>query len=564
MDMTMKNEIKIILIIYLILFIMLPIICLAQNEIIEIETVIDSIEISQPVKDSLEIPADSLAVIEVSADSIYIPAEEIPDTTGISLKELKQNLEQYLEDTQNNKEKLQFPFILYNENFHLKTPFDPALRFIKNGFTVIPFKVSNLHILQNYNPFFNTEYKRGFTIFSEGNFDLPVAVTESFLCLGEGDMNHAYISFRKGDVLGLKNINLKIDYLGHEGQWLSVNENSRNYNLHLFSSHNWGKIHLYHTTIDQKISTNKLANAPELPESKRIKDKISDTAILFENKYINFGIKYENLETDTLNRKISEFILSKKMELGTHYIQACYEYFMNNTDDNNFHLLTLNHHSQIAFLKLGNSGYYQDEENHFFASELKYTVLKSINVIVNYNVLKSENIFFFIPEERTGTGLSLDLPFIQTEVIAGKENLNEENTYFAETTSYADLRYKRLQLKMKNWTLYRDIELEYLPTLQSQTSLELILNLEYNNAIKLGIEHVYTSEYSYTCDLQDSIVRDKFSNLDAWLAFQVTSRFQIKVDAVNLLNIDRLFAYPVSEQLSGPRFNVKLHWIFIN
>ena len=211
MDMTMKNEIKIILIIYLILFIMLPIICLAQNEIIEIETVIDSLEISQPVKDSLEIPADSLAVIEVSADSIYIPAEEIPDTTGISLKELKQNLEQYLEDTQNNKEKLQFPFILYNENFHLKTPFDPALRFIKNGFTVIPFKVSNLHILQNYNPFFNTEYKRGFTIFSEGNFDLPVAVTESFLCLGEGDMNHAYISFRKGDILGLKNINLKID-----------------------------------------------------------------------------------------------------------------------------------------------------------------------------------------------------------------------------------------------------------------------------------------------------------------------------------------------------------------
>ncbi len=562
--MITKNEVKIRLIIYSILFIVLPVICRAQNEIIESETVIDSIEISQPVKDSLEIPADSLAVIEVSADSIYIPAEVTPDTTGISLKELKQNLDQYLEDTQNNKEKLQFPFILYNENFHLKTPFDPGLRFIKNGFTVIPFKASNLHILQNYNPFFNTEYKRGFTIFSEDDYYLPFAVTESYLCLGEGDMNHAFISFRKGEILGLKNINLKIDYLGHEGQWLGVNEKSRNYNLHLFSSHNWGKIHLYHTTIDQKISANKLADAPELPESKRIKDEISDTAILFENGYINFGIKYENLETDTLNRKMSEFILSKKLELGTHYIQACYEYFMNNTDDNNFHLLTLDHHSKIAFLNLGNSGYYQDEENYFFASELEYTVLKCINVIVKYNVLKSENTFFFQPEERTGTGLSLDLPFMQTEVIAGKENLNEENTYFAETTSYADLHFKRLQLKMKNWTLYRDIDLDDLPTLQSQTSLELILNLVYNNAIKLGIEHVYTSEYSYTCDLQDSIVRDKFSNFDAWLAFQITRRFQIEVNAVNLLDIDRLFAYPVSEKLSGPRLNVNLHWIFIN
>jgi hypothetical protein len=540
MDMITKKEVKIRIIIYLILFIILPVICWAQNEIIDTETVIDSIETSQSVKDSLEIPADSLAVIEVSADSIYIPAEVTPDTTGISLKELKQSLDQYLEDAQNNKEKLQFPFILCNENFHLKTPFDPNLRFIKNGFTVIPFKVSNLHILQNYSSFFNTELKCGFTIFLEGNYDLPVAVTESSLTLGEGDMNHAFVSFRKGKILGLKNINLKIDYLGQEGQWLSVNEKSRNFNLHLFSSHNWGKIHLYHTTIDQKISTNKLANAPELPESKRIKDKTSDTAILFENNYINFGVRLEN------------------------YIHSSYEYFMNNSNDTNFHLLTLDHHSQIAFLDLGNSGYYQDEENHFFASELEYTVLKGINVVVNYSILKLGNISFFQPEERTGTGFVFDLAFMKTKVIAGKENLSEENTYFAETTSFADLHFKRLQLKMKNWTLYRDIELDELPTLQSQTSLELILNLEYNNAIKLGLEHVYTSEYSYTCDLQDSIVRDKFSNLDAWLAFQVTRRFQIQVDAVNLLDNARLFAYPVSEQLSGPRFNVNLHWIFIN
>ncbi len=562
--MTTKNEVKIRLIIYLILFIILPIICQAQNMNIETEVVIDSLDISQSIEDSLEILPDSLAVIEVSADSIHIPAEVIPDTTGISLIELKQSLDQYLEDTQNNKEKLHFPFILFNENFHLKTPFDPGLRFIKNGFTVIPFKVSNLHILQNYNPFFNTEYKRGFTRFSEGNYDLPVAVTESFLCLGEGDMNHAFVSLRKGKILGLKNVNMKIDYLGQEGQWLSVNEKSRNFNLHLFSSHDWGKINLYHTTIDQKISTNKLVNAPELPESKRIEDKISDTAILFENKYINFGARFEKTKTDTLNRDLSELLLSKTFENNNHYIHSSYEYFMNNSNDTNFHLLTLDHHSQIAFFNLGNSGYYQDEENHVFTSELEYKVLKGINVIVKYNVLKSENIFFFQPEERTGTGLTLDLPFMQTEVIAGKENLNEENTYFAETTSYADIHYKRLQLKMKNWTLYRDIELEYLPTLQSQTSLELILNLEYNNAIKLGLEHVYTSEYSYTCDNADCIFRDKFSNFDAWLAFQVTRRFQIQVDAVNLLDNAHLFAYPISEQLSGPRLNINLHWIFIN
>ncbi len=156
--MIIKKEVKIVLIIYLVLFILLPVIGRAQNINIEPEVVTDSLRVLLSIEDSLETAVDSLAVIEVSADSIYIPAEVTPDTTGISLKELKQSLDQYLEDIENNKEKLQFPFILYNENFHMKTPFDPVLRFIKNGFTVIPFKVSNLHILQNFKPFFNIRF----------------------------------------------------------------------------------------------------------------------------------------------------------------------------------------------------------------------------------------------------------------------------------------------------------------------------------------------------------------------------------------------------------------------
>ena len=47
--MTTKNEVKIRLIIYLILFIILPVICQAQNMNIETEVVIDSLDISQSI-----------------------------------------------------------------------------------------------------------------------------------------------------------------------------------------------------------------------------------------------------------------------------------------------------------------------------------------------------------------------------------------------------------------------------------------------------------------------------------------------------------------------------------
>ncbi|MCK4311638.1 MAG: hypothetical protein KAW88_02765 [Candidatus Cloacimonetes bacterium] len=539
--------------IILLIMITFPVIILAQNNVIPEETEIDSL---------LFIPAKE--------DSLEIFEEEIPDTTISALKILKKDVEAHINQKNLMREYLFLPYLIYNENFHLKSPFDPDIRFIKNGFTIIPFEVSNTHILQNYKPFFNTEFKRDFIHFRQDDYELPVAITESFLGLGDVDMNHATVSLKKGNILGITNLNFEADYIGQDGKWLGVNEKSRNLNLHLFYNFNWVKLHFYHTTIDQEIHTNKLVNAPEIPENPKIKEWTSDSAILFENRYLNIGGRYEKTEIDTLNRTLTEFMLTKSLQNNNHFISLIWEYLRERSDDSSFNILTLNQSSDILLFNIGNSGYYQDEDNYLLSSKIGGKIFKPISSTAKYFIHEDSVGNPNHPKEKMGVGLILNPSFLRLEAIYGTETPQKhkrKDNRFVEISNDIRFKIKSFGINLISWTLYRDINYEYsqpLPTWQAKTILELVYNLKYNNAIKLGLSHFYTSEYEYTCDGADCIFKMKNSNIDAYLAFQITDRFKIWVDAVNLTNTDHLFAYPVSHKLPGTHFNFNVQWIFVN
>ncbi len=82
----------------------------------------------------------------VSQDSLGENA--IVDTFKYDIKELRTNLNKYLKD----KEKVTsfLPEMIHIENFHFQSPFKLPYHFIKNGFTVVPYKISNLQIYQNH------------------------------------------------------------------------------------------------------------------------------------------------------------------------------------------------------------------------------------------------------------------------------------------------------------------------------------------------------------------------------------------------------------------------------
>ena len=226
-----------------------------QADSLEIITIIDSTQ-----ADSIEV----ITIIDssfVELDSTFVEElieEEPVDSFYIDIQKLKEQVDSLISKRKEIEKYEHLPYSIYNENFHLKSLSEPDIWMRKNGFLILPFNTSKTHLLQNYTPFFQTDFSQNQVSFYQTNYDLPVAMTNAILGLGDLDMNHAFVNFQKGNVFNIRNLNIKADYFGQDGYWYSVYEKSSNFNLHLFYDHKFGKFHYYHTTIDQEIPSEKL------------------------------------------------------------------------------------------------------------------------------------------------------------------------------------------------------------------------------------------------------------------------------------------------------------------
>ncbi len=532
----------------------------------------DSLNISLPdslefksLEDSLLFSAgiDSVSLDSLQSDTTILDSTST-DTFSIDTAELKMLLEKHLLKKDSIYNNLRFPFLVNNENFHLRTPFNPNLNIIKNGFSIIPFSTSTINTIQNYQPFYNTSCKLGFVDFTNDNYDLPVAVTESFLGLGDIEMNHAFVSFKKGSIIGSKNLNLEFSYLGQDGLWLGKRERSGNLDLHVFYDHKDFRLHGYRTDIDQKIGSNKLYPALELASISEIKEQISDTALLLENPYLNLGYRTEKIKVDTLKREQVTYLISKEIISKDHSLKSTFEYIDNTTENTEKKRLTLSHFSHVSLLNWNNKAFYESRNDYFWASEFIVSPLTEFGLIANFQKYGKNSITPLWQEQRFAGGIIWQNRFFQAKLLSGKDKIADSDESFLESDLKASFNISNFTITPANWLLYRNTDNIELPTLQSQTDMEIVLNLEHNNAVKLLMKHVYISEYGYSEDFSDGYVINSFQNLNARLGFQITDRFNFNFDIINFLGTEKLFGYPTSESLEGTHFNFGVQWIFIN
>lgn len=468
-------------------------------------------------------------------------------------------------DSLTYKRKNQYSDIIYRENFHLKSPFRLNYRFIKNGFSVIPYKTRNIDILQNYTFSHAQDHKNGMIYFRKNNFALPVSVTESYLGLGDNDMNHAVVKFVKGKIFGINNLNLELDYFGYEGKWLGVNEKSSNLDIHIMYKSQLGNIHLFNNTIQQDISSSKLFEPVELNMEEVVNKNISDRSLLFENKYLNLGLRAETCKIDTTERHLYEALLHRRFEMKKHTLDLAYEYFVSNNIKHGFSLVTLAHNSKVSFLEFRNSGYYKTNEDMLLSSDLVYDPLQFTQI--GFNITKKND--EYSQRETTSLDLILRNSKLKSKFSWGTSYKQPfEDVYFG-WKNRTDFRLNKFTILVQNHLIIDEKGLisdsydtiESYPKYRMQNSLEFSLNLENHNKIILGLQHTYISSFKYD---QDTISKRDFSNLDAFLSFQISKLFKISANAINLTNSERPFTYPSSEKIPGTHFNFKVHWIFVN
>lgn len=554
---------KLILILMLFSFFLLT---AQQNEIETADSLLIDVK-----SDSLLVleNADSLRYIVVDGDTIFAKtedAEEIGESQDevvekIDLGQLATDLQKHIEQKQIGREKQHLPFVFYRENFHFSSPFDPNFITRKNGFSILQHYISNIHIFQNYYPLYNSRFSQGFLDLKKDNYNLPVAVTESFLGLGDENMNQAAVSYKKGTVFGIKKLHVEADYIGQDGYWLGKREKSRNFDLHLFYEHFWGKLHFYYTIIDQEISSNKLFSAPELAEVEIKKENSSEAAVKWENKFFTVGLRQQQTEVDSLKQTLKSILLTKEISYKQHQVEANYEYC---SMDDDFSILTILHESNLEPFVLSNNFYFREQNNYYLNSLLQFHLIKNLALLANYEKSGSKNILPFWQEERMAGGLQFFYNGLNLKLIAGNETIHAAENHFIEAQTDFHTQISKFSIFIKNWTLYRTTDDPEIPEFQTQLELEINLNLKYNNKIKFGVKNSALSKYGYFQDFSEGLVKNDFSSLDAWLGIQITDRFQIQVDAVNLLNAEELYGLPTSYNLPETHFNINVYWLFVN
>ncbi len=537
------------------------------------------------------IPPDTLNIEQAVIDSL----EE-----RIDPKLLLVEMNNFLDEKRKMEDNFFLPHLIYKENFHLSSPFNLNMRIKKNGFSEIPFATGNLQTVQNNRSIYKTIYKRGNILYNSWEYSLPVALTETYMGLGDIDMNNIAVSLMKGGIFGIPDFDMQLDYLGEKGIWQGYeNEASKNFHLHLIYDLGFARIHFDNSLINQTLPSGKdiYAYLGYMYPNYSASNKENEYSFTVENNIIDFGFKYlsSDYKMDEWWRKkrnLMQFLVQKKLYSRNHNLNLSYEFVSENvtsynyiptqpTDiskkDNSYHILSVDHDSNIVGFKIGNTGFYRDENNFQLDSSLQKELFHGFSLCGEFNTSSTE----FYPNHLSSCllnqlrssvdgGIFIDFPLIKTKVVMGQHHIEDfdgkyyslQNTFTLNLFEDVYIKYDLwLRKEQTNYQIDNNSEISSFPEWQMFDALEVTYNLKHNNAIILGLKHIYHSDYSYYYDACESPTTSDTQNIDAYLKIQLTDRFEISVDAINLTNNKMMFTnYDHPET----HFNFNVHWIFAN
>ncbi len=549
--------------------------CIRAQTEIEENTAQDTLNIEQAVIDTLEERIDpKLLLVEMN---------------------------NFLNEKRKMEDDFFLPHLIYKENFHLSSPFELNLRIKKNGFSEIPFATGNLQTVQNNRSIFKTIYKRGNIFYNSWEYSLPAALTETYMGLGDIDMNNIAVSLMKGNIFGIHNFDMQLDYLGEKGKWLGdESEVSKNFHLHLIYDQGFARIHFDNSLIDQTLPSGKdiYAYSGYMYPNYSASIKENEYSLKVENNNIDLGFKFKRNDYKlddyfVKKRDLIQVLAQKKFVMQNHELNLSYEFISENVlfnshsvsvtidKKNSYHIFSVDQNSNILGFNIGNIGYSKDVNNFQLNSEISKEIFHGFSFYGEYNNLSTE--FYqdhfstdlqHQTRSRVAGGILVNQSHIRTKVLMGQKSIDDSKINYYEIQSFININImNKFKLMFKNWLRNEKIGEDYFlgnyyfypimsyPEWQTSNLLEFTYFLKHNNAITLGFKHIYHSNYSYYLGSCESPSTSDTQNLNAYLKIQLTDRFEISVNAINLTNNKIMFT---NYDHPGTHFNFNVHWIFAN
>jgi len=540
---------------------------------------------------------DDQTEIEIS-DSLNTE-NTIVDTMNTSTEniDIYNKMDQFIKIKKHTEDELLLPYLIYNENFHLSTLFNFDVNIKENGFSKIPFATSTLQCIQNNRKIYNTKFKSGNLYYSNYAYSLPVAITESYMGLGDNDMNNIYFTFLKGSIFGINNLNVQLDFLGETGKWLGFeNESTQNLDFHLYYELDSSVVHFNTSTVDQDLPGEKSIYLNKFAFD-TAKNNETEYSFIFENIIADLGIKYDKIDfkiADIFRQKRyqTQFLISKDLDFEDHFLNISDELIISDVTvsdkteqdtirfinrEETYNLVSYDHSSKVLGFTINNTGFYRNSNYYSHSSYLKQKLFfglslegeffkRSKEYYPNLNSINQENYDY----SKSGIGLGLNSILMNLKIMYGQQSgdLSDENYLDLQNRINIPLTQK-FRLTLKQWVGYKlnDISPENLayiielPKWQTSNYVQFIYEMDHNNAIKFGLNYHYHSDYYYLLDYADTIFENNSQNIDVQLIIQITDRFEISANAINITNQKVMFT---NQSQSGTHFNFNVHWIFIN
>lgn len=482
---------------------------------------------------------------------------EYPRSGEMTLRQ--QVLAYVARERQSRRERI-LPFLFQSENFHWKGRSDIPLNFSLEGFTLHPFLISDIHLLQNYQSNYRTTYRQGTIKFRNEAYRLSPSLTESFLGLGDENMNHAQAMFRKGNLLGIHRLHLQAGYLGMEGNWFGINEKSRNLQIKL--TQEWkdfnfsGRLGI----IDQEISSLVLAELA-LSEPTVLQEEIRDIALLIGNPWLDIGYRYELSKIAGQERIWHDLLVKRHLSWHQHQLEARLEHvWLHLEQDSTQVLLNLEQQSDWGPVRWQNSLRYLQSNDYQGNADIWLKLFSSLELRGTWRQLRTAMPDQHFRDDRFGAGIQFRENSTYFSLVAGKRDYQNDRLSWAEAEVLFSWKTGRWGWQGKGWaSLLWKRDNPDLPGWQGWQQLICSYHLPHDNELKLGLNLVFLG------DLRDPSGEwlEAEYQIDCFAAVQITRQFEIKTEFINLNNssglmdCDRLFHSPF-------HVNFRVNWIFLN
>jgi hypothetical protein len=468
--------------------------------------------------------------ISVKEDSLRQVPVQIEKKNPAMLKTLHQEITNisYIPDY------LNAPVYLFSQNFHLSVLFSEPFWLEKNDFLLTSLHAEDY--FQLYAPFYTRSFSDFMCKMHSSTYHEQVSLSKTYLSLGAANMNHAFVSFRKGNIW--QNVTAEFAFLTHEGIWHGENDTAKIYHSNAFYPSKWGNWRFSATVIEEA----KLANDEKI--------KGYDADLIWQNRFFHVGYRFEFLNRET---KISEkqIFLQKDTMIKNHYFLAKIVYTDNQKKSFYYQAQTK---SLLSIAEIQNDAVWRNKHEYSWQTKWIWERWNNLEFHTLQKKYLTEQNKLFYPTFSIGlTGylnkyISQKIAFERIFYQGYKSNaLNILNQF--------ELPFSAWQFRFENQVRVVTDKNTELPAWLLKQSCSLTFYLQHNNQIQLGLSHFNSGEFRH-----QQMEKNSLNVVNAYLLIQISKLFEIQFSGINLLSQ----SYEPYNPYENAHLTVGLKWIFIN